>query len=123
MSETRRGRLPRSVLTVSAKSLTNGTIGLITTTSFAPASTAMSRLVVETMPPSISSRSSTRTGAYTIGSAPEARTAVEIGTSPAPVGAEHDPLAGVEVGRGQVQLAGSSRKSSVRPGSLSTLCR
>ena len=34
-----------------------GTIGLITTTSFAPACTAMSRLVVETMPPSISSRS------------------------------------------------------------------
>ena len=81
MSETRRGRVPRSVRTLPEKSLTNGTIGLITTTNFAPASIAMSRLVVETMPPSISSRSPTFTGEYTIGSAPEARTAVEIGTS------------------------------------------
>jgi hypothetical protein len=44
------------------KSLTYGTSGLTTTTNFAPASTAMSRLVVETMPPSTSSRSLTRTG-------------------------------------------------------------
>ncbi len=64
MSETRRGR--RAAQRADAcveKSLTNGTIGLITTTSFAPAWIAMSRLVVETMPPSISSRSLTRTGA------------------------------------------------------------
>src|SRR5437763_346933 len=65
MSDTRRGRVPPSVRTVEVKSFTNGTIGLMTTISFAPACTAMSRLVVETIPPSITSRSSTRTGADT----------------------------------------------------------
>ena len=44
------------------KSLTKGTSGLMTTMNFAPASTAMSRFVVETIPPSTSSRSPTRTG-------------------------------------------------------------
>ena len=63
MSDTRRGRVPRSVRTVEVKSLMKGTIGLITMINFAPACTAMSRLVVETIPPSISSRSATRTGA------------------------------------------------------------
>jgi hypothetical protein len=63
MSETLRGRRPRSVRISFVKSLTNGTTGLITTTSFAPASTAMSRFVVDTIPPSTSSRSPRRTGA------------------------------------------------------------
>ncbi len=44
------------------KSLTYGTIGLTTITSFAPAWTAMSTFVVEMMPPSTSSRSCTWTG-------------------------------------------------------------
>ena len=79
---------------------------MITTIRCAPASTAMSRFVVDTMPPSISSRSLTRTGEYTIGSAPEARTAVDIGTSSEPSDAEHHPLAGVEVRGRDVQLAG-----------------
>ena len=104
MSEIRRVRLPNSVGISCVKSLTNGTSGLTTTISFAPASTAMSRFVVETIPPSTSSRSLTSTGWKTIGSAVEARTAVEIGTSSQPVGAEHDPLAGVEVGGRQVEL-------------------
>ena len=63
MSETRRARVPNSVGIVFEKSLTYGTSGLTTTMNFAPASTAMSRLVVETMPPSTSSRSRTRSGA------------------------------------------------------------
>jgi hypothetical protein len=62
MSLTRRGRWPRSVGTDFEKSLTNGTSGLTTTTNFAPDFTAMSMFVVETMPPSTSSRPRTRTG-------------------------------------------------------------
>ena len=62
MSDTRRTREPKSVGTFFLKSLTNGTSGLTTTTNFAPASTAMSMLVVETMPPSTSSRSLISTG-------------------------------------------------------------
>ena len=62
MSDTRRTRVPNSVGICLEKSLTNGTSGLTTTTNFAPASTAMSRLVVETTPPSISSRSLTLVG-------------------------------------------------------------
>ena len=53
----------------------------MTTMNFAPASTATSTLVVERMPPSMNSRPLTRTGSYTIGRAPDAATAVEIGTS------------------------------------------
>ena len=62
MSDTRRTRVPNSVGISLEKSLTNGTSGLTTTMNFAPASTAMSRFVVETMPPSISSRPLTRSG-------------------------------------------------------------
>ena len=60
MSETRRTRVPNRVGIVFEKSLTYGTSGLTTTMNFAPASTAMSRFVVETIPPSTSSRSRTR---------------------------------------------------------------
>jgi hypothetical protein len=62
MSLTWRVREPSSPETLLVKSLTYGTSGLTTTTNFAPASTAMSRLVVDTMPPSTSSRSLTFTG-------------------------------------------------------------
>jgi hypothetical protein len=62
MSETRRTRVPSRVGISFVKSFTYGTSGLTTTMSFAPASTAMSRFVVETIPPSTSSRSLTRTG-------------------------------------------------------------
>ena len=62
MSETRRARDPVSVGICVSKSLTYGTSGLTTTTNLAPASTAMSRFVVESTPPSISSRSLTLTG-------------------------------------------------------------
>ena len=62
MSDTRADREPNSVGISCLKSLTYGTSGLTTTMNFAPASTAMSRLVVETIPPSISSRSLTSTG-------------------------------------------------------------
>ena len=62
MSDTRRARGPVGAGICLSKSLTNGTSGLTTTTNFAPASTAMSTLVVETMPPSTSSRSLTLTG-------------------------------------------------------------
>ena len=60
MSLTRRTRVPKSVGIEFEKSLTNGDQGLTTTMNFAPPSTAMSRLVVETIPPSTSSRSRTR---------------------------------------------------------------
>ena len=63
MSLTRCGREPKMPPTRLEKSLTNGTSGLTTTMNFAPASTAMSRFVVETMPPSTSSRPLTSTGA------------------------------------------------------------
>ena len=62
MSDTRRVREPNSVGISLVKSFTNGTSGLTTTISFAPASTAMSTLVVETIPPSTSSRSLIRYG-------------------------------------------------------------
>ena len=62
MSDTRRARAPNSVGISFVKSFTYGTSGLTTTISFAPASTAMSRFVVETIPPSTSSRSLTRCG-------------------------------------------------------------
>ncbi len=108
------------MLTLREKSFTNGTIGLITTTSFAPAWIARSRFVVETMPPSISSRSCTRTGAYTIGKAPDARTAVEIGTSiePSTPSTTRSQLSRSVAVRYSSQS--SLPKSSVRPGSFST---
>ncbi len=62
MSETRRTRLPKTVGIVFSKSLTKGTSGLTTTMNFAPFSTAMSTLVVERMPPSISWRPFRSTG-------------------------------------------------------------
>ena len=62
MSDTRRAREPNSVGISLEKSLTNGTSGLTTTMNSAPASTAMSRFVVETIPPSTSSRPLTSTG-------------------------------------------------------------
>ena len=62
MSLTRCGRAP-PIAPRLEKSLTNGTSGLTTTMNFAPASTAMSRFVVETMPPSTSSRPLTSVGA------------------------------------------------------------
>ena len=62
MSETRRTFVPSSVGISLEKSFTYGTSGLTTTMNFAPASTAMSRFVVETIPPSISSRPLTSTG-------------------------------------------------------------
>jgi hypothetical protein len=55
-------REPNSVETRSEKSLTYGTSGFTTMMNFAPALTAMSTFVVETIPPSTSSRSRTRTG-------------------------------------------------------------
>jgi hypothetical protein len=61
MSLTRCGRDPKTPVW-REKSLTNGTSGLTTTMNFAPASTAMSRFVVETMPPSTSSRPLTSIG-------------------------------------------------------------
>ena len=62
MSLTRRTREPNSVGMRLSNSLTKGTSGLTTTRNFAPASTAMSMFVVETMPPSTSSRSLISTG-------------------------------------------------------------
>jgi hypothetical protein len=62
MSETRRAREPVIVGIRLEKSLTYGTSGLMTTTNFAPRSTATSTLVVERMPPSMNSRPLTSTG-------------------------------------------------------------
>jgi len=61
---------------------------------FAPASTAMSMLVVDRIPPSTSSRSLIARGGDGRGD----RDVVPAGA------AEHDPLARVEVGGGEVQL-------------------
>src|SRR2546423_1380310 len=68
MSLTCLGREPNGVDTRCEKSFTYGTSGLTTMMSFAPAWAAMSTFVVETMPPSTSSRSRTRTGLKTHGS-------------------------------------------------------
>ena len=107
MSETRRGRRPRSVRTSVAKSLTYGTTGLITTTSLAPASTAMSRLVVEIEPPVHQLAAVESHGGVDHRQRPGGahgggdRVVLEA------LRAEHDPLAGVEVGGGDVQLPAS----------------
>ena len=62
MSDTRRGREPVSVGIWVSKSLEYGTSGLTTMISLAPASTAISRFVVDTIPPSTYSRSPIFTG-------------------------------------------------------------
>ena len=62
MSATRRTRLPSIVGMTFWKSFTYGTSGLTTITNVAPRSTAMSTLVVERMPPSMSWRPLSSTG-------------------------------------------------------------
>ena len=62
MSEIRCAREPVIVGMFLRKSLTYGTSGLMTTTNFAPRSTATSTLVVERMPPSMNSRPAISTG-------------------------------------------------------------
>ena len=86
------------------KSFTYGTSGFTTITNLAPRSTAMSTLVVERMPPSIELAAldldrlvdhRQRGGG---GHRARDRHVVPV------LAAEHDPLAGVEVGGGQVEL-------------------
>jgi hypothetical protein len=71
---------------------------------FAPASTAMSRFVVETMPPSTARARARGRGVDHRQRGRGADGGGDRDVVPA-LGAEHDPLAGVEVGRGQVELA------------------
>jgi hypothetical protein len=99
MSDTWRAREPLIVGIRFWKSLTYGTSGLTTTTNLAPASTAMSTLVVETMPP-VLDLDRLVDHRQRPGCADRRR---DRDVVPAE-GSKYDPLARVEVGCGQVQL-------------------